>query len=299
MRLGFFLREAMRAMRRNAAPSFAALATVLVTMLVLGVFIPIVQATNGAADSVRSRVMVDVYMKPRANAADDARVRGKLLAVPHVKAVEFVSKEAAYEQQSKQDPAAYQLLGSNPLPDTFHVIPDNPGNVLAVRAALTPPSSASGGGGRPLDPAIENVSNKKSDTKKILEVTNLVTITAAVLTVLLTLASVLLIANTIRLSLYARRREVEVMKLVGATDWFIRWPFVIEGMFVGAAGALLAIVVLGITKIALLDPLADNWTLIAAPRTIAFTALVGVLLGAGVLVSALGSGLSLRRFLRV
>jgi cell division transport system permease protein len=143
------------------------------------------------------------------------------------------------------------------------------------------------------------VSNKKTDTRKILEVTNLVTITAAVLTVLLTLASILLIANTIRLSLYARRREVEVMKLVGATDWFIRWPFVIEGVIVGAVGALLAIAVLAVTKIALLDPLANHWTLIAAPRTIAFTGLVAILLGAGVVVSGLGSGLSLRRFLRV
>jgi cell division transport system permease protein len=89
------------------------------------------------------------------------------------------------------------------------------------------------------------------------------------------------------------------MKLVGATDWFIRWPFVIEGMIVGAAGALLAIVVLGVTKVALLDPLANNWTLIAAPRTIAFSALVVVLIAAGVAVSAIGSGLSLRRFLRV
>jgi cell division transport system permease protein len=89
------------------------------------------------------------------------------------------------------------------------------------------------------------------------------------------------------------------MKLVGATDWFIRWPFVIEGVVVGAAGALLAIVVLGIAKVALLDPLANNWTLIAAPRTIPFTALLAVLMVAGVLVSALGSGLSLRRFLRV
>ena len=89
------------------------------------------------------------------------------------------------------------------------------------------------------------------------------------------------------------------MKLVGATDWFIRWPFVIEGVVVGAAGAVLAIAVLGVTKIALLDPLANNWTLIAAPRTIGFAALVAVLLGAAVGVSALGSGLSLRRFLRV
>ena len=292
MRVGFFLREAMRSMRRNAAPSFAALATVLVTMLVLGVFIPIVQATNGAANSVRGRVLVDVYMKSDATPAQEARVQRELLVVPHVKNVQFESKEQAYAQQSKADPAAYALLATNPLPDTFHVIPDNPGNVLLVRSALTP-------GGGMLDSAIASVSNKKSDTRKLLEVTNLVTITAAVLTVLLTLASVLLIANTIRLSLYARRREVEVMKLVGATDWFIRWPFVIEGTLVGAVGALLAIAVLGVTKVAVLDPLADNWTLIAAPRTIAFSALVAVLMGAGVLVSALGSGLSLRRFLRV
>ncbi len=296
MKLGFFLREAVRAVRRSAAPSFAAVATVLVTMLVLGVFIPIVQATNGAANTVRSRVEVDVYLKTNATAADAARVRKELLAVQHVRSVQFISKQAAYAQQSRADPQAYKLLGSNPLPDTFHVIPDNPANVLSVHNAL---ASAGGGGATAIDSAIQSVSNKRNDTKKILEVTNLVTITAAALTVLLTIASVLLIANTIRLSLYSRRREVEVMKLVGATDWFIRWPFVIEGIVVGAAGALLAIVVLGITKVALLDPLAGNWALIAAPRTIPFTALIAVLMVAGVAVSALGSGLSLRRFLRV
>src|SRR2546421_12714601 len=104
MKLGFFMREAMRSMRRNAAPSFAALATVLVTMLVLGVFIPIVQATKGAANSVRSRVMVDVYMSTSATPADAARVKNKLVAVPHVRTVQFVSKQDAYRQQSKQDP---------------------------------------------------------------------------------------------------------------------------------------------------------------------------------------------------
>jgi cell division transport system permease protein len=297
MRIGFFLREALRAMRRNAAPSFAALATVLVTMLVLGVFIPIVQATKGAANSVRSRVLVDVYMKTDATAADDARVRGELLGISHVKSVRFVSKQQAYAQQSKQDPAAYALLSSNPLPDTFHVLPDNPNNVLLVRSALSPP--AGGSATKMIDASIQNVSNHRDDTKKILEVTHLVTIVAAALATLLTLASVLLIANTIRLSLYARRREVEVMKLVGATDWFIRWPFVIEAAVVGFVGAALAILVLGVTKVALLDPLANDWTLIAAPRTIPFSALVAVLLGASVAVSALGSGLSLRRFLRV
>src|ERR1700722_15147600 len=297
MKFGFFLKEALRAVRRNAAPSFAALATVVVTMLVLGVFIPIVQATNSAANSVRGPVLVDVYMKTNATATDEARVRKELLAVSHVRTVQFESKQAAYAQQSKVDPQAYRLLGTNPLPDTFHVIPDNPGNVLSVRNALTPTSS--GGGTGTIDAAIQSVSNKKNDTKKILEVTNLVTITAAALTVLLTIASILLIGNTIRLSLYARRREVEVMKLVGATDWFIRWPFVIEGIVVGAFGGLLAIAVLGLAKVVLLDPLADNWTLIAAPKTISYTALVIILMGAGVVVSALGSGISLRGFLRV
>jgi cell division transport system permease protein len=297
MRIGFFLREALRAMRRSAAPSFAALITVLVTMLVLGVFIPIVQAADSTANSVRNRVQVEVYMKTTATAVDETRVRNELTGLPHVKRVEFVSKQQAYAQQSKQDPAAYALLSANPLPDTFQLIPDNPGNVLIVRNEVQPPLV--GGGAKLIDGAIQNVSNHVTDTKKLLGATNLVTWIGLVLGILLVLASVLLIGNTIRLSLFARRREVEVMKLVGATDWFIRWPFVIEGVLVGAAGAVLALVVLGITKVALLDPLANNWTLIAAPRTIPFVSLVAVLLVAGIGVSALGSGLSLRRFLRV
>jgi cell division transport system permease protein len=288
----FFLREAMRAMRRNAAPSFAALATVLVTMLVVGVFIPAVEVTNDAANTVRSRLIVDVYMKTNATSAAEARVKQEILKVPHVKSVRFESKQQAYAQQSKQNPAAYRLLASNPLPDTFHVYPDNPANVLAVHAALTP-------GGGVLDPAIQNVSNKKGYTKKALELTSAVKWGGLAFAILLTIASVLLIANTIRLSLYARRREVEVMKLVGATDWFIRWPFVIEGVIVGTVGGVLAILVLGITKVTLLDPLFSGWSLVSQIKTISFPALVAVLLGASALVAAAGSGISLRRFLRV
>jgi cell division transport system permease protein len=294
LRIAFFLRESVRSMRRNAAPSFAALATVLVTMLVVGVFIPAVEVTNDAANTVRSRLIVDVYMKTNATPADEARVRKELLAVPHVKAVQFESKAQAYKQQSAQNPAAYALLTSNPLPDTFHVFPDNPSNVLAIHQDLTPPSS-----GGVIDPTIQSVSNKKGYTKKALELTSAVKWGGLAFAVLLTIASILLIANTIRLSLYARRREVEVMKLVGATDWFIRWPFVIEGVIVGAAGGLLAIVVLAIVKVALLDPLFSGWSLVSQIKTIAFPALVAILLAASAAVSAVGSGLSLRRFLRV
>ena len=294
MRLTFFLREAMRSMRRNAAPSFAALATVLVTMLVVGVFIPAVEVTNDAANTVRGRLIVDVYMKTTATAADEARVRQEIMRVPHVRSVQFESKQQAYAAQAKQDPAAYALLGTNPLPDTFHVVPDNASNILAIHAALT-----NGPGGAMIDPAVQNVSNKKDYTRKALELTSAVKWGGLAFAILLTIASMLLIANTIRLSLYARRREVEVMKLVGATDWFIRWPFVIEGVIVGAMGGLLAIVVLAVTKVALLDPLFSGWALVSQIRTISFPALIFILLAASAAVSALGSGLSLRRFLRV
>jgi cell division transport system permease protein len=121
----------------------------------------------------------------------------------------------------------------------------------------------------------------------------------AALAVLLVIASILLISNTIRLSLFSRRREVEVMKLVGATDSFIRWPFVIEGVVLGALGGVMAVLLLLVGKVALVDPLAHDFALIAAPRTIGFGLLAGLLLFASVAVSAVGSSLSLRRFLRV
>jgi cell division transport system permease protein len=299
MKVGFFLREALRSLGRNAMPSFAAMATVLVTVLVLGVFIPIVQATTGAANEVRGRLLLDVYMKTDATPADVARVRGRLENdTPHVKKVVFVSKKNAYAQERKRNPEAYQLLGSNPLPDTFRVTPDKASNIGRLKDALDAPA-AGGGPTRPVDSAIDTVRNRRDETNKILSATRVVKLTTAMLAILLVTASVLLISNTIRLSLYARRREVEVMKLVGATDWFIRWPFVIEGVIVGALGGGLAILLLAIGKIALIDPLANDFALLAAPDTINFGMLIVVLIGASVLVSAAGSGLSLRRFLRV
>ncbi|MGZ6697583.1 MAG: permease-like cell division protein FtsX [Solirubrobacteraceae bacterium] len=299
MRPIFFLREAFRSMSRNAVPSFAAMASVLVTVLVLGVFIPVVQATTGAANDVRSRVLVNVYLKTDAKPADVQRARDLLASgkVAHVGKVQYLSKQQAYEEQKKQYPEAYKLLGSNPLPDTFRVTPDNPDNAIALRNALAPTSA--GGGRTSIDPSIDSVKNSQDNTQKILVATRVVKITTGLLAVLLVVASVLLVSNTIRLSLFSRRREVEVMKLVGATDWFIRWPFVIEGIVLGALGGLMAILLLAIGKIALLDPLIQQFSLLAAPKTLNFGLLITLLVAASIGVSALGSGLSLRRFLRV
>jgi cell division transport system permease protein len=298
VRFGFFFREALRALRRNAVPSFAAVATVLVTVLVLGVFIPVVQATTGAANEIRGKVLVDVYMKHDATKADIARVESRIKQTPGVGRVQFISKEQAIETERKAGRGEfYDLLGSNPLPDLLRVTPASPDDIVQVRDALAPMSPS--GQRTVIDASIDEVQDRKENTDKILSATRVVKLTMGLLAALLALASLLLVANTIRLSMYARRREVEVMKLVGATDWFIRWPFVIEGVIVGALGGVTAITLLGVVKVSLVDPLAKDFALIAAPDTMNFPLLIGVLLLAAIGVSALGSGLSLRRFLRV
>jgi cell division transport system permease protein len=295
MRFSFFLREALRGLRRSSAPALAALLTVVITALVLGVFIPIVQATTGTANEVRNRVVVDAYLKDSATEADRTQVQQALESTRGVKSVEYISKdEALRELGHKVDDAQgkIELLGSNPLPSLFRVTPEDPDQLKQIVADIAP-------GGTPRLAAIDEVRNRESDTDKILSATGLVKGLGAVMAALLILASIALIANTIRLSVFARRREVEVMKLVGATNWFIRWPFVIEGVVVGFLGGVLSVLLLALAKTTVVDPLSDRFGLLAAPETIDFPLLIVLLLVACVTVSAIGSGITLRRFLRV
>ena len=301
MRPGFFLKEAFRALSRNAAPSLAAMLTVLLTALVLGVFIPVVQATTGTANQVRSRVVVNVYLVDNITQQQLTALRQRLNTTPNVKSVSYISKQQALGELQSQRPGtsdAIKLLGHNPLPATYRVVPKDPGKVQGIVSSLVRVDPASGkrtftmGG-------IGDVRNREQDTNKILSATSLVKTLTASMAALLILASIALIANTIRLSVFARRREVEVMKLVGATNWFIRWPFVIEGVIVGFMGGLLAVLLLWVIKDTLVDPLSAKFALIAAPNTIEFPALIAVLLASCIAVSAIGSGLTLRRFLRV
>ena len=205
---------------------------------------------------MRGRVLVDVDLTTGASTAEVARVRAELRQAPHVKSVQFVSKQTGYEQERKLNPQAFQLIGYNPLPDIFRVTPDNPASSAALRSELD--QSSPPGTRRVTDPAIAAVQNRQAQTDQILSATRIVKITMALLAGLLVFASVLLVSNTIRLSLFSRRREVEVMKLVGATDWFIRWPFVLEGLFLGALGGAAAIGLLALAKLTLVDPLDEH-----------------------------------------
>lgn len=295
MNFRFFFNEAMRTLRRNSAPSIAAFLTVMVTTLVLGVFIPITNIATGAANDVRDRLLVEVFLNDDATQAQKDALRDRLEANPNVESVNYISKQQALESLEGPLKDASDVLGSNPLPASYQVIPKDPDTISQIVTALESSEAESGY----VSPAINDVQNREDQTEKILTITGGVKFAMWGLAILLVLTSALLVGNTIRLSIYARRREVEVMRMVGATSWFIRWPFVIEGIIVGLAGGLIAVLMLLVFKQTIIDPVSDRFALFAAPDTINFGSLTLILLICAVGISAAGSGLTLRRFLRV
>ena len=301
-RVLFFLSESFRALRRSAAPSVAAIVTIVITTLLLGVLIPVLRASESSASNVSDQIGLRVFLYRDATQAQIDALQKKLDVVPHVTSATYCSPECAQKRLAENLQGdlkeGIQELNSNPLPPSFDLSLDNPDNLEAVRASLIPPNAA--GKPTPISPAIEPpIGDSRDKAKQIREVTGAVKIVLLVIAGLLLVASLLLVANTIRLSIYARRREVEVMRLVGATDWFIRWPFMIEGVIVGVAGAGIAVGILWLGKVTIVDPLADNFALVDNLSTTGFVPLVAMLVAAAVLVSAVGSGITLRRFLRV
>jgi cell division transport system permease protein len=303
-RFFFFTQEAFRALRRNGAPSMAAIVTTVTTVILLGVLIPVFQTTQAKSESVRDSLEFRVAIYDDATQGEISALESKLEAIPHVASVSFISKGEALRElekdlgKSKSEDLLAQLH-DNPLPANFQIKADDASNLDAVRSAVTPTGPS--GKPQPISPIIQDVFDRQQESQQIEQVTSALKIVLTVITALLILASLMLVGNTIRLSIYTRRREVEVMRLVGATRWFIRWPFMIEGVVVGFAGGLIAILILWLGKITIVDPLSDTFSFLAAQNnsTLSFPALVAILFGAAVLVSAIGSGVTLRRFLKV
>jgi len=302
-RIFFFIAEAFRALRRSASPSLAAIVTVVMTTLLLGVFIPVIKASSTTTENVQSQLALYVYTYPDSTKKQALAAEKKIDKIHHVKSTDFVSPKEGLEflkkniGESEIGEAATQLQGKNPLPYSIVVHPDSANDLPAIQRTIE--SQGKNGKAKPISPAIDEVNSGQKTANAIRTVTNAVKVMLTVIAVLLLFVSLLLIANTIRLSIYARRREVEVMRLVGATNWFIRWPFVIEGLVVGLTGAAIAVGMLLVGKLTIIDPLAENFALIDNFHTVGFVPLIIVLLGASILVSALGSGITLRRFLRV
>ena len=307
MRLSFFLGEAFDSLRRNWVMTIASILTVLVTMAILGVVLVTDKNLKEGTTSLTNRVEIEVFIKgaPPQQSAIDA-LGAKIRAMPEVKNFVYVSQAQALIDLEHMLGSNYKEIVSNlqnnPLPASYKIFVKNPNDVDRVAARFFNDPNVDNDPG-----TTDGVSYAKETVRNLLGTVNLVEKAMWVVTVLFAFAVVLLTSTTVRLSIFARRREVEIMQLVGATNWFIRWPFVLEGFITGLVGSLIAaLAVWGAnvlvynwihqSKLDFLRPIkyplvvqSGAWPLGLIPTLV----LVGAVLG------ALGSALALRRYLRV
>ncbi|MBU2603666.1 MAG: permease-like cell division protein FtsX [Actinobacteria bacterium] len=290
-RVSFFLTEAFRSLWRNYFMTIAAVVTVFLSMFLLGVVMVFVYNINAVLKDVEQKVEISVYLKDTASADDIEAMQKEIVEMVEVKDSQFISKDEALKrlkEDLKEHEELIKDLPANPLPASFEVSLKNPEEVAVVAQRFE---------GRPI---VDEVRYGKEIAERIFSVTSVIRNISAVFVVLLGAVSILLISNTIRLSIYARRREVEIMKLVGATNWFIRWPFIIEGLTVGLVGAILAVVLVLLGTDFVMDRIRENLVFLTVPYdAVSSLQTALVLLGVGALIGAIGSGLGLRRFLNV
>lgn len=288
----YFVRETYKSIRRNGFMSFASISTVAVALLVLGMFLLIFLNTNNLAKYLESQVQISVYMLDEADQEELAAVEEKLQGYEGVEKVTFISKEEAFEKFKERLGDQQQLLDSlgsdNPFPNYFDVQVDNPERIKE----LTPQISEL--------PKVETAKFGQEVVENLFQLTKVLRFGGIMLVVFLSMATLFIISNTIRLTVFARRKEVLIMKYVGATDWFIRWPFLLEGMTLGFFGAVIANIMINIIYSGVQGKI--HATLAFLPLLPSYPLLHYVslfLLAAGTGIGALGSYISLRKFLRV
>jgi cell division transport system permease protein len=295
VRIRLLVEEALRSIRASLSTTFAATMTVLIGMFLLGLAIALGTWVVSWSNAVKKDVQVKIFFctESTCNSGEVANkqvnlVRRQLESDSRVKEITFVTKDEALEIMSKQTPDLVEGLTSNPFPHAFEVTPHRAEDAEPITDSL-----------KPVPAGVEKVEFGKATTKRIIRVGQIISIIFLVMVVLLLAASGLLIANTIRLSIYARRREIEVMKLVGASNWFVRGPFMLEGLLCGLAGSALAVVLLLLGKEIALPAILGRVDAGSDVHALAFAWTALILLGLGLLLGAAGSGLTLRRFLRV
>ena len=288
----YFIKETYKSIRRNGFMSFASISTVAVSLLVLGMFLMIFLNTNNLAQYLENQVQISVYMQDSATDKELASVKDKLTKMPGVVKVTQVNKQQALERFKKRLGDQEQLLNSlgkeNPFPNSFEVQVDNPDRIKV----LTPQIGQL--------PKVETAKFGQEVVEHLFQLTKILRLGGIVLVVFLAMATLFIISNTIRLTVFARRKEVIIMKYVGATDWFIRWPFLLEGMTLGFFGAVVAFVLINSIYASLLDRIHATLAFLPLLPTSPLLLYVDLfLLAVGTGIGALGSYISLRKFLRV
>lgn len=296
-RFRFFSMEAVRSIRGNASIALAATATVLIAIATLGFFLAVFFWSQNVINGQKDKLDLRAYLKLDSTTEQIAAAKKAVEATPHVKSVTVLTPAQVKAQQKKKLGDTLELLPNNPYPPTLVIATDDPKYNEGIKDALKGEKYWLKDSVTP-----DGFSTDQATTKNFLSAARILSWGAFGLMLLLIIAAILLIGNTIRLSIFARRREVEVMRLVGATNWFIRWPFMIEGLIFGLIGAVAAVILLAGTKLLIVDKVLN---VSASPlgtktdTTIGFGPLALILIVSGALLGALGSGITLRRFLKV
>lgn len=287
----YFCREALQSMLRNRILSLATISTVAICILILGMAILATLNASRIITRLESDLEIMSYLSSDLTASQISDVEKELKAIPGVDTVRFVSREEAlqYLQETfgEDHYNLQQTLGKNPLPDAYEIKAVDPHQVPAIAEQVEQVAG------------ISRISYGKELVSNLFTATKWVRILSMAFIVLLSLGAIFLIATTIRLAVFSRRKEVYLMKLIGSTDWFVRWPFFIEGILLGTAGALIAILLLALGYGTLIGsvqavpfvPVVTNTTLLI--KLYAGLVLVGAFLG------ILGTYISLNRFLEV
>jgi len=289
VRLRLIFAEAWRSLSANVSTTVAATVTVLIGMFLLGLFIALGTWVVSWSNHVKRELLVKVYFDDTAGVRQWNDAAKFITSDPRVKTVEFVSKEKALTIMRRKYPELTNDLAYNPLPNSIEVTPKKAEDTLSISQTIRTHTL----------PGVDKVKDGKNTATRILSVAKVIESIFLIAVVVLLGASTLLIANTIRLSIFSRRREIEVMKLVGATNWFVRGPFMLEGLICGFAGALAAVVLLLLGKEVALPAILAHTTSSSDVHALAFPLTALILVVAGLLLGAAGSGLTIRRFLRV
>jgi cell division transport system permease protein len=291
-RFRLLVSEAWRSLGANLSTTVAATMTVLIGMFLLGLFIALGTWTLSWSNHAKRQLEVKVFFQPEATGAQQNAVANMLQQNPYAKAgsIKYITKEQGLALMKKRYPDLTRDLPSNPLGAAINVTPNRPENVDKLYDSITKPKLPAG---------VERVRDGKQASHYILRVAHVIEVVFTIATVILLVASILLIANTIRLSIFSRRREIEVMKLVGATNWFVRGPFMLEGLFCGLAGSLLAVLFLILGKAIALPAISSHLAGDSDVKAVSFSLTALILIGMGLALGAIGSGLTIRRFLRV
>ena len=288
--------ESIRSLGANLSTTIAATMTVLIGMFLLGLVIALGSSAQDFGEKQKEKLLVKVYFCTEntcAKAATPAQinaVRRQLAENDLVEKATFVTKAQALDRMRELRPDIVENLSANPLPDAFEIKPRDGANVKAISQSLREPTLPAG---------VEEVRDGEEVSALVVNLAKWLSYAFAIATIVLLVSSALLIANTIRLSIFSRRREIEVMKLVGATNWFVRGPFMLEGLICGVVGSITAVLLLLIGKAIVLERVEEQFDLSSGVEAWSFPTIALIMVLVGLTVGAVGSGITLRRFLQV